>query len=365
VLGHFNPRHVAAHAGALFVIYADRVEIFPVAAGQAIGLQMLPRGAKWLRDRFFKAPDGWYALSFNGSTAEFEKVCDLKLVEDLKLIGAFDISGVDGPAYLTASGEVRLSVDSYLKPAALKVPFSAMAEPALISGPSEPATCSVQGEHLRLPGGMPGGPFRIAAIAADGKRIVLTPQATTARRSAAAYLLDLRTGQVRQCGQHPAMALVRNLLEPISIRNIRHKFNAIIHDGHHLTLVGTGTRSDCRIAYDGVSSRLVLQPTAGAADSKRIRFVPTPGPPVTGYRLSVAEWPDGSRAYLDSRGLLHLKSADAGIPELTLVLTDGPLAGWVAGGSTFGPPYFTGTDPSPSGGVYHFGILSNFVDRLI
>src|SRR5262245_31543179 len=53
VLGHFNPRHVAAHAGALFVIYGDRVEIFSLADGEALGSQTLPRHTKWLRDRFF------------------------------------------------------------------------------------------------------------------------------------------------------------------------------------------------------------------------------------------------------------------------------------------------------------------------
>src|SRR5262245_14623741 len=43
VLGHPSPRHVAAHAGALFVIYADQVEIFSLADGAPLGSQALPK----------------------------------------------------------------------------------------------------------------------------------------------------------------------------------------------------------------------------------------------------------------------------------------------------------------------------------
>lgn len=60
-------------------------------------------------------------------------------------------------------------------------------------------------------------------------------------------------------------------------------------------------------------------------------------------------WADGSEALADSRGLLHLRSADPALPELTLVMALGrPLAAWAADGSVSGAPYFTnrtGTEP--------------------
>ena len=56
----------------------------------------------------------------------------------------------------------------------------------------------------------------------------------------------------------------------------------------------------------------------------------------------MARWKDGSLAWLDSRGMLHLKSSDRSTPEVTLVLRDGALAGWTSEGRTFGMAYFAG-----------------------
>jgi hypothetical protein len=57
-------------------------------------------------------------------------------------------------------------------------------------------------------------------------------------------------------------------------------------------------------------------------------------------------WPDGSEAVVDSRGLLHLRSADATLPELTVLLVLGhPTAAWAADGTVTGSTYFTGLNP--------------------
>jgi len=54
-------------------------------------------------------------------------------------------------------------------------------------------------------------------------------------------------------------------------------------------------------------------------------------------------WPNGSTALVDPCGLLHLRSADASVPEITLVLVlNQPSAAWAADGSVCGPEYFTG-----------------------
>jgi hypothetical protein len=62
----------------------------------------------------------------------------------------------------------------------------------------------------------------------------------------------------------------------------------------------------------------------------------------TPYRMSSATWCDGSRAFVDRRGLIHLQSSDRDIPETTLVLTDQGISGWCADGRVFGNPYFIG-----------------------
>jgi hypothetical protein len=58
-------------------------------------------------------------------------------------------------------------------------------------------------------------------------------------------------------------------------------------------------------------------------------------------------WPDGSEAIVDTRGLLHLRSADASVPELTVLLVIGqPTAAWAATGTVTGSSYFTGRHPA-------------------
>ena len=60
------------------------------------------------------------------------------------------------------------------------------------------------------------------------------------------------------------------------------------------------------------------------------------------YSLKVARWEDGSEAWLDSRGLVHLRSSDLSIPELTITLCHGSCAAWCSDGDVFGWDFFTG-----------------------
>jgi hypothetical protein len=63
--------------------------------------------------------------------------------------------------------------------------------------------------------------------------------------------------------------------------------------------------------------------------------------PALGCELKIAQWSDGSRAWLDSRGLLHLRSSNPSIPEISLVLnSSGPLAAWCSDGLRYGPAFF-------------------------
>lgn len=61
------------------------------------------------------------------------------------------------------------------------------------------------------------------------------------------------------------------------------------------------------------------------------------------FDLRLAQWEDGSRAWLDPRGLLHLQSRDAAIPEVTFVLAESrSLPAWSSDGRKIGPEYFIG-----------------------
>ncbi len=73
-----------------------------------------------------------------------------------------------------------------------------------------------------------------------------------------------------------------------------------------------------------------------------VAFDDCPGPANVGYLLKLAEFPNGNKAWLDSRGLLHLKNANATYPEITLTLRDGELSGWLSTGEVFGEDYYCG-----------------------
>ncbi|MBX0290704.1 hypothetical protein K3G63_09660 [Hymenobacter sp. HSC-4F20] len=87
-------------------------------------------------------------------------------------------------------------------------------------------------------------------------------------------------------------------------------------------------------------------------------------------------WPDGSAAIVDPRGLLHLRSSDASIPEITLVLVlNKSSAAWAADEAVCGSSYFTGVDQPAGNGLeqsramrvpdFYTHYLQRFIDRII
>ena len=122
-------------------------------------------------------------------------------------------------------------------------------------------------------------------------------------------------------------------------KSLRTQFLSIaIHDGEYLSLASRRQpRIDIRLIKDQV--HLIPTSKAGLQHSK-VNFENARFPIPIRFRLKVAKWKDGSEAWLDSRGLLHLKSSDHKIPELTMVLTDDPLAGWLSTGQVWGDPFF-------------------------
>lgn len=80
-----------------------------------------------------------------------------------------------------------------------------------------------------------------------------------------------------------------------------------------------------------------------------VDFEDCASPPDVGYSMKVAKLPHGNQAWLDSRGLLHLKNANTSYPETTLTLRDGELSGWLSTGEVFGQDYYCGRKPEQRG----------------
>jgi hypothetical protein len=87
--------------------------------------------------------------------------------------------------------------------------------------------------------------------------------------------------------------------------------------------------------------------------SKRLtdKFMSATGPeivelPDVGYKLSRFVFPNGSEAFVDPRGFLHLRSSDKNQHEISIVLISGKsIACWSSDGHVCGSGYFTGDNP--------------------
>jgi hypothetical protein len=184
-------------------------------------------------------------------------------------------------------------------------------------------------------------------------------------------IVSLRDGRVHRAHgspQEPQEWLdfyslnVERTVYPQAVRN---RFSKIFVDPQgRLALVSRKSESVISLA---ANSQLLMTSRRAEIPDKRLvaAFHPAPVPQGVGYSLQVAKWEDGSRAWLDSRGMLHLKSSDRLIPEVTLVLRDGALAGWTSAGWTFGMKYFAGeTGAGTEDYVYH-NIIEGFVAMLL
>ena len=85
-------------------------------------------------------------------------------------------------------------------------------------------------------------------------------------------------------------------------------------------------------------------------------------------KLITRKWEDGSEAVIDTRGLLHLKSSNKLIPEITLVLVTGRnTACWASDGTVAGDKYFIDKDYTnviPITGFYNRYIQA-FITKII
>ncbi|WP_153796013.1 hypothetical protein [Foetidibacter luteolus] len=79
-------------------------------------------------------------------------------------------------------------------------------------------------------------------------------------------------------------------------------------------------------------------------------------------------WADGSEAVIDSRGFVHLKSSDSGLPEITVVMILGKAtACWASDGAVCGSEYFTGVTNANmiSAELFNKKYIQPFISHLL
>jgi hypothetical protein len=323
-------RGVCSTASALFLIYTDRADVFDLEGGRRLpAFRFLP-GLRWAGGRFFHdlGNRSWYVLGFDGLSPRHDPVLDVRQLNGRPLAALFERRGLEGAIGVTAAGDLYFS-----------------------------ATQETKG----VPHGL-AAPVEVMAIARNGERIVLGGKTSS--------------GLHYQCGLDVASGVASPWLgDPFSFTERFTEYGSTASLRNHFSHVGTAPggglalRSQkgelLAIRGDGMGALRLLHVSPPVGElPKRAAFQPTAGPPFAGYTLKVATWPDGSRAFLDSRGLLHLMSANLSIPETSLVLSNGLLAGWCADGCLWGSSYFHEPGPPTAEPQTILDILNAFARQL-
>ncbi len=222
------------------------------------------------------------------------------------------------------------------------------ADGPLVIGPTGEVTAVGGGMTLERAG--VGRPVVVTGVSADGRRL-----SARAFGPVADFCLELGPGAAWTPLKGRADAWVGQVPPPRTTGfacSLRTRLTGVAVDPSG-TLVVVGRRGLLRFRmYAGQLCLWAVSADKVPLTADRVRpFVRTAPPADVGYSLRLATWPDGTRAVLDSRGLLHLRSVDRTVPEVTLVLaTDGPVGGWSSDGRVYGPPCFhdgaTSYDPT-------------------
>lgn len=319
----YPPAAVFRHQEALVLAYSRKLDVFDLHSGELREVFPIEHGASWGHGRYFFDNAGWGCVAFDGRSVAITRVPAAPL--NAGYLEVFDRRGVDGPWAVTVKGTVvNLADRSEL---VLKNPLAAAGT--------------------------------IAGLSRDGHRIALRGAGAASRRHA---VLDLQRQAASEVYGDPLSALEDGLNRLVR-RSVRHKFASIGVEGGKLLLApSTGPARHVALAPDGKA--IVLQPTTEFATVVLVPFGNAGVPRGARYGLRVAAWRNGSRAWTDTRGMLHLRSGDSRLPEISIVLTDeSALAVWTADGRLCGPRYFVG-DRATTDAAEVFAVITRFVEGL-
>lgn len=309
----------------ILAIRRHDVRAYSLPDGKLLGRAINPY--HWVHGRFLRVKDRFWFPTWDGQHVKFEPVTLPKEHQASNTLVMFDREGTDGPWYADSTG-------------------------AIIS------TASGESIRLPLPPGTRHGPDTVR-ISLDGHRVfaaTLVPKW--------ACVLNLQTGQVQNRPvrqQH----WVPDMLDPAPTLPNWNLYRVIdlIRDFGGAQLGFCGRKGVWRAITFSDQHICIRKENPGAWQNLLpLSFSPLSVPASLGCTLQVAEWPNGSKAFLDSRGLLHLKSHDSSLAEVSLVLADSEVAGWTSDGHVCGPSYFF-EDHRPSDPRRVFHRAKDFLSR--
>ena len=324
-----------------FVTYGQSLDVVSLSSGELLASTVLPQGTVVGSPGFLRKPSGndglceWQAMTCCPGSAGNLVVAQpvWREMTGHRLIAMFHRVGVEGPVAITEQGEV------------FEPPSGAYIQP-------DKSGLSWRLKHL------PQRPFFIDRVSRDGWRAIVVSFSSPGSAPAVSLLMDTRTAKLSECPIAGETVLERPLFELARPRNVRSRFTAIgLTDQRELVLLsrrGQWWPVMCTVGLGGF--HLDKEPLPPTRLARAIRcqgqFCPLEGFD-RDYSLDVAQF-GRRRAWLDQRGMLHLASPNSTIPECSLILTEGPLPGWLSDGRVFGPAYWhNGQQATPVQTIIH------------
>jgi hypothetical protein len=324
------------HHGIVYIIYQSKVEAFELSSGQFLQSRDYDSHLKWNRGLFFwdslaDAYDEWRMLTWNASNLQFEPIALHGSERSGILLALFNRVGKDGPFGVHLRGSIANLADH------------------------------TEWQWTDNPRSNP----KVLDIEESGHRLLIEQDSDGSINRRGRRVVHLDSEAVEDVGPHIQSLREWDLQQMHRGGNVMHRFSRIRieHDGT-MTLVSK-SQTGWQIGLHGKALR--ISQTSRITDASGRRCVASLEPtrhPDSGCSMSVATWPDGSRAFIDSRGLLHLQSADREIPESTLTLKEGDIAAWTNNGQAYGSHYFL-DESNMSAEQFLDQILKPFIARLV
>jgi hypothetical protein len=287
---------VESHGDVIFIIRRNEAEVRDLVTGAVLGT-LTGLGSDSHGRYFFQRPDTLCVLSWNGQKLHMDPLVLLGNVQSSGILRVFQNHDVAGPCVLMKNGDV----------------FLANGARVLKLGPLKP----------------------VVRISEDGRRLLIARAG-----DAGCAIVNLRTYQVRD-----VRGYIRDsdwIWTPaVPTRNVYVHVRRISFHAGWICLQTSQSKWSRMSFATGAALQPMVDPAPALLEARE--FEPMEMPARPGYSLKVARWPDGRRAWLDSRGLLHLRCADPKLPEMTIVLSNGPLLSmWMSNGRWSGDPFFIG-----------------------
>jgi hypothetical protein len=291
----------------LLLIRSHDVRAYALSDGRMLGRVI--NALKWIQGRYFRGESQFHFVLWDGIAVKFEPVTLPTTIEASNVALIFDRVGMEGPWVLLRSGEVI-------------------------------STATEERETLVNP--IRNVNFVTARISKDGHQLFIPDGVIDQNKQPVALLYLLKHDKERakfESGNAAKYLFNRTL--PLPTWNLFRAVEAFAKlPGCPVILGRKGRWRKIIITHSATDSiRITQMAPMGSEHWEKVTFA-TAKKTRHNCSLQTAEWPSGSKVFLDSRGLLHLKSHDPTVPEVSLVLSDGEVAGWTSDGHVCGPKFF-------------------------